>query len=369
MTRVAIYTITQNEAHNVAGFMDACQDADCVIVGDTGSSDGTIAELQSRGAIVVPVHVRPWRFDIARNTVLSLVPPTLDLCIALDLDERLQPGWRETLEPIWDTDFHNRLWFKYIHSFTADGAPENVSMKGFAHSRDGYFWKHRVHEDIYWQGNPKQEQHLRLPGIVVEHRQQKKKSRDTYLELLQDECASETVTMRHVFWLCRELFYRKNWESVLATCQKLLTYKELWNVELAHCLYMQAVALEMTGNSQGAMQAHMRGCDAAPKEREPWFEFGRFYYKKKQWAQAYGLFVQCLEITNRNDHYLTSATAWGAWPHYMAATCMYKMGGHAVAAKHIVNAATYDAASPHIAILLKELQPHIPENTDGRKVQ
>lgn len=368
MTRVAIYTIAKNEEQNVTGFMESCRDADLVIVGDTGSTDNTVHTLQQHSAIVVPVHVSPWRFDIARNTVLALVPPEFELCIALDLDERLQPGWRETIEPLWDPDYHSRLWFKYIHAFNAAGAPATMSMKGFAHSRHGYAWKHRVHEDIYWQGNPEVERHLRLSDIVVEHRQHKKGDRDNYLGLLQDECVSETVTNRHVFWLCREVFQRRDWESVLATCQKLLSYKNLWHVELAHCLFMQAIAFESLGKSHDAMQSHMRGCNAAPKERETWFEFGRFYYKKRQWAQAYGLFVQCLEITHRGDHYLTTETAWGAWPHYMAAACMYRMGGHAEAAKHIMNAAKYDMTSPHIKELLIALQPYINESSDGKKV-
>jgi tetratricopeptide (TPR) repeat protein len=368
MTRIAIYTIAKNEAHNVAGFIESCQDADIVIVGDTGSDDGTQHMLQQRGAIVVPLHIEPWRFDVARNTVLSLVPPEFEVCFALDLDERLQKGWREAIEPCWDTDYHNRLWFKYIHSFNSAGAAESVGTKGFAHSRNGYVWKHRVHEDIYWQGNPADEHPLRLPAVVVEHRQAAKKSRDTYLSLLQDECASETVTQRHVFWLCRELFYRKSWKSVLAACQKLLSYSDLWHVERAHGLYMQAAAFEATGTRQDALQAHMRGCDAAPKEREPWFEFGRFYYKQKQWAQAYGLFVQCLEITHRGDHYLTSATAWGPWPHYMAAVCMHKLGGYAAAARHIVAAAAYDATAPHIKALLEELQPYVGESNSVKKI-
>ena len=365
MSRIAIYTIAKDEERNVQQFMAACGDAEMVLVGDTGSADRTVEIFSDLGATVVPITIDPWRFDVARNTMLSLVPASFDLCFALDLDEYPQTGWRDKVEPLWDGTIHNRLWFKYIHSFTATGAPANVGMKGFAHSRTGYVWKHRVHEDIYWQGNPAEERSLRLVDLVVEHRQAPKESRAAYIEMLKDECASETTTPRHVFWLCRELMRVREWSSLLASCQLFLSYKNTWSVERAHCLCMQAVAFRNTGEQQQAVKAYLQACDAAPDEREPWFEFARMYYGQEKWAQAYGLFSQCLQILHRADHYLTANNAWDYWPHYMAAVCMYNLGGLTVAASHIQQATMYTTEPTHVAALLQELKPHIAGRVNG----
>jgi len=37
--------------------------------------------------------VHPWRFDVARNAALALVPD--NVCISPDLDDVLPEGWRE----------------------------------------------------------------------------------------------------------------------------------------------------------------------------------------------------------------------------------------------------------------------------------
>lgn len=359
MSRIAVYTIAKNEAATAERFMGACRDADTVIVGDTGSTDNTVEILRDLGATVIPIRVTPWRFDTARNAVLASVPEIFDLCFALDLDEYPKPGWRDRIEPVWDGGKHSRLWFRYVHSFTAAGAPLNVGFKGFAHNRSGYVWKHRVHEDIYWQGNPAAEQHVRIPSLVVEHHQIPQQHRELYTELLKEECASETVTSRHVFWLCRELFRQKEWQSLLASCKAFLSYTTSWHVEKAHCLIMQATALRQLGKPQDAIKSYLQACDAAPQDREPWFEFGRMFYNTKQWAQAYGMFSQCLQISQRADHYLTSDTAWDYWPHYMAAMCMHKIGSPQVAAVHATAAANYTTTPKHLQALLQELQPYL----------
>jgi hypothetical protein len=46
-------------------------DTDHRIVGDTGSSDDTVARLLNKGVTVHRIGIRPWRFDDARNAVMS----------------------------------------------------------------------------------------------------------------------------------------------------------------------------------------------------------------------------------------------------------------------------------------------------------
>ncbi|MFR4757226.1 MAG: glycosyltransferase [Evtepia gabavorous] len=70
-------------------------EADEVCVLDTGSTDGTPQRLSEQlGPCLVQV-ITPWRFDVARNQSLELVPEDADLCVCTDLDEVFQPGWRE----------------------------------------------------------------------------------------------------------------------------------------------------------------------------------------------------------------------------------------------------------------------------------
>lgn len=90
--KIAVYAICKNEEQFVDGWMDSMQEADMVIVTDTGSNDSTVAKLTARGAAVYIAHVIPWRFDVARNISLNFVPGDVDVCVCTDLDEIFEPG-------------------------------------------------------------------------------------------------------------------------------------------------------------------------------------------------------------------------------------------------------------------------------------
>src|SRR5262249_31684436 len=143
--KIAIYALAHNEAAHAERFMAAAADADCVIVTDTGSTDDTVERLRAAGAAVHPIEIRPWRFDAARNCALSLVPPDSDVCIALDLDERLRPGWRAALEAAWMPSI-TRLSYLYTWSHTPTGDPAVWFRADKIHARHGYRWEHPVHE-------------------------------------------------------------------------------------------------------------------------------------------------------------------------------------------------------------------------------
>jgi glycosyltransferase involved in cell wall biosynthesis len=96
--RVAVYTIALNEAAHAERWAESAVDADYRIVADTGSTDDTVELLTSAGVMVHRIAVRPWRFDVARNTAMALIPFDVDVCCTMDMDRFLEPGWRPRLE-------------------------------------------------------------------------------------------------------------------------------------------------------------------------------------------------------------------------------------------------------------------------------
>ena len=95
--KIVVYAICKNESGFVDRWMDSMQEADRVIVLDTGSTDDTVQKLRSRGARVYEEQFSPWRFDTARNRSLELVDDDADLCVCTDLDEFFYPGWHAAL--------------------------------------------------------------------------------------------------------------------------------------------------------------------------------------------------------------------------------------------------------------------------------
>lgn len=99
--KIAVYAISKNEAQFVERFCESAKDADGIFIADTGSTDDTAEQAAKHGAIVHDICITPWRFDLARNAALALIPRDYDICISLDLDEIMEPGWREEIERVW----------------------------------------------------------------------------------------------------------------------------------------------------------------------------------------------------------------------------------------------------------------------------
>ena len=93
--KICVYAISKNEEKFARRWYESMKEADEVYVLDTGSTDNTVSILEELGSHVKVEVVTPWRFDVARNKSLELVPEDCDICVCTDLDEVLVPGWRE----------------------------------------------------------------------------------------------------------------------------------------------------------------------------------------------------------------------------------------------------------------------------------
>src|SRR5437763_7958296 len=120
--KICVYAISKNEVRFVERFCNSAQQADLILIADTGSSDATRERAQSCGAVVHQISIKPWRFDVARNATLALVPSDIDVCISLDLDEVLMPGWRDEIERLGNSET-TRLRYRY--QYDEDGIDSN----------------------------------------------------------------------------------------------------------------------------------------------------------------------------------------------------------------------------------------------------
>ncbi|MFZ4600543.1 MAG: glycosyl transferase family 2, partial [Terrimicrobiaceae bacterium] len=70
--RIAVYAISKNEEQFVERFCKSAEDADLVMIADTGSTDDTVGLARELGATVNRICITPWRFDKARDAALAL---------------------------------------------------------------------------------------------------------------------------------------------------------------------------------------------------------------------------------------------------------------------------------------------------------
>ena len=65
-----------------------------------------------------------WLARVARNLSLELVPADADVCLSIDLDEVLVPGWRAIVERAW-TPGTTHLTYRYAWRMR-DGRPTSM---------------------------------------------------------------------------------------------------------------------------------------------------------------------------------------------------------------------------------------------------
>ena len=123
--KICVYAIAKNEESFVKRWVESMSEADLVIVLDTGSTDNTTKLLKEHGATVISEPILPWRFDIARNKSLALVPNDVDICVCTDLDEVFEAGWRKKLENHWTAET-KRGQYRFTWSFNDDGSEGTV---------------------------------------------------------------------------------------------------------------------------------------------------------------------------------------------------------------------------------------------------
>ena len=96
--KIAVYAICKNESKFINRWYNSMKEADGIYVLDTGSTDNSVELLKSLNVNVVSKNISPWRFDVARNLSLQLVPEDYDLCVCTDIDEIFNEGWRKIIE-------------------------------------------------------------------------------------------------------------------------------------------------------------------------------------------------------------------------------------------------------------------------------
>lgn len=323
--KIAVYTIAKNEKQFIERWAKSCEDADLRLVLDTGSTDGSEEEwnhVQSHAenpVFIVNKKIVPWRFDVARNRVLDLLPEEIDICIALDMDEILLPGWRQALEDFMESNQPvTRPRYKYVWSWNEDGTEGLVYGGDKIHLRHGYRWKHPVHEVV----SPLiPEVQGWVEGLEIHHHPDHTKSRSQYFDLLKLAVEEEPKDDRNQFYLAREYFFHN--EKSLAKGH-FLEHLELscWSPErAASCRYLAKCDPEK--------EEHWlwRAVAEDPSRRENWVALAEYHYANtRDWVAVKAACDMAFRVTEKPLDYLCEAGAWGWLPYDLAAIACYHLG-------------------------------------------
>ena len=303
--------------------MASCAEADGVVVLDTGSTDETARRLRTLGADVGQLDIRPWRFDRARNAALDMVPEDADVCIALDLDEVLNPGWRAALEAAW-TPGITRGRYEYIWSHNADGSAGVTFYADKIHARHGYRWRYPVHEVLVPETA---ERSTLITGLRIDHWPDATKGRGSYLPLLELSVREDPANDRNMHYLGREyMFHRRYGEAIEALMRHLALPSATWKAERAASMRYIARCCDTLGDWKSAVHWYERAAEEAPTQREAPYELAMLYYRREQWALCRYWVMRTLAVAVRDNNYMTDPAAWGPEPYDLGALAAWNLG-------------------------------------------
>lgn len=340
--RIAVYAIARDEEQFVERFCLSAKEADLIIIGDTGSGDQTASLAAACGATVYPVNVMPWRFDHARNTVLSLIPRDIDVCVSMDLDEVLVEGWRAVVEAAWKPGT-TRMRYGFDWGKGVAFQAEKI------HSRTGYHWHHPCHESI--RPDPRlTESWTSTDKTLVLHLPDDTKSRGQYLHLLEVGAKEDPHCSRNAIYYGRELTFTGLWDKAITELQRYLQLpSSTWDAERAYAMRLIGDGMEVLGRPEEALYWYRQATFEAPQWREPFYHLGKALYRRALWREALTAVQASLGITVRPLSYLAEPEAWGAGPWDVAAICLYNLGRYEDARSHGQTALTHAPEDARLA--------------------
>lgn len=304
--KVCVYTIAKNEAHEVPGWLECLREMklqDHVLVGDTGSTDKTIKELAWQNQRVERISIEPFRFDTARNALLALVPADVDICVALDMDERLTRGWRDVLEEVC-REGGTRVRYPYVWSWQ-NKRPGIRCYGDKIHARHGYRWIYPVHEKLQPVFGDREVWTNRL---AVHHFRDENKQRE-YLPSLMLAAEEWPDDGRVAHMLGREYFFGHFFEPARTAFERHVRMDEPGEKLGESLRYLARIAWRQ-GKYEEARGWAYQAVAQAPNERESWMELGYVLRAFRQWHALADAAEQMRSIHEQEGTHVYDPKAW-----------------------------------------------------------
>ena len=344
--KVVVYAITKNEEKFVRRWYESMKEADEIYVLDTGSEDNTVKILKDLGVNVVVSKIVPWRFDVARNKSLDLVPSDTDICVCTDLDEVFIPGWREELEKVWK-DGTNRV--KYVYNWSLD--EENKPIISFygekIHSRNDYKWTHPVHEVLTFNGV--NERFELTDNIVINHYPDSSKSRGSYLPLLELSVDEDPEDDRNMHYLGREYMYYSRWNDCIDTLIRHLNLpRATWKDERCASMRFIARSYMNLGRYDEAKLWLEKAVNEAPYLRDPYVEMALLQYRTGNHLEVIKYCIQALCIKKNKMSYINESFCWDNTIDDLLSVSYYNLGLYEMALYCVNRALKYNSSDERL---------------------
>ena len=331
--KICVYCICKNESKFVNRFMDSLEEIkEHIYVLDTGSTDNTVELFKKRGVKISEKHYEKFNFDVARNDSLALVPDYYDICICLDIDEVIKKGFSEVINRIWQ---ENTTQIEYPFYCTVDkkGKPTMQFINNKIHSRKDFTWIYPIHEVLSYCGaNPNI---IQTNEIIVTHKPDLDKSREFYLNLLEERVESYPEDSRNILLLAREYNSRQKYIESIKMAHKYLNLK-------INCPHERVQAMCLLSNSYRNIKMYEEAqmwIDKAIEEpeitREKYLQKIILNFEFENYEQVIKSAQDALKIKEYNTRITDSPACWDGTIYDYLSIAYYYMQDYDNAIKYI----------------------------------
>lgn len=335
--KICIYAICKNESHFVDKWLDSMSEADYIVVLDTGSEDNTFELLKNDPRVYKAEQkvIKPWRFDVARNESMKLIPDDANILVCTDLDELLEPGWADALRSKWIEGVHERAVYKYAWSHTDDGTPSTIFQYDKVHSRN-WVWNFPVHEclvhkdDILNVDYHNDNTLMVFDEMYLHHYPDITKSRGSYLPLLELRKEENPTDYYGRIYLAHEYYYRGFYQKAIDELYDILeNYSDRYNqIEKASCYLFMGDSYRALEDYDECLSAYQKAILVDNTYREPYVNMATVLNELQYYHQAIGVIKECLSKTYRHYNWFERGTTWSYEPYDILAIAYYYIGDY-----------------------------------------
>lgn len=314
--KIGVYVICKNEKDFIERCIKSAEEADVIVVCDTGSTDGTVEIIHELAKInpkilVKTIYVNPWRFDDAKNAALFSLPADVEIAISLDADEMLESGWYDTLTDsikrdgkIFDRYYHR---FKTIWDWQTNGVNISEHWHERIHSRHGYRWKLPVHE-VLVKSDGTTEDVKWLENMLMIQKPDNSKSRSSYLPLLEQSAQEDTKIWKTFSFLAGEYANANRLPEAIKAIEHALTIE---NSDKAFLSCTLSTIHQREDKWDLAVNQLNDACQYAPHVREYVVYLAQLYIKLGRKSDALTSLNRAAMITQKTSGYEYNPSCWG----------------------------------------------------------
>ena len=331
--KICIYAICKNEKQFVQQWLDSMSEADYIVVLDTGSTDGTYEMLKADPRVTRCEQkiISPWRFDVARNESMKLIPEDANILFCTDLDELLEKGWSKPLREQWIEGQHLRGYYTYAWSHTESGTPGRVFTYDKIHSRD-WHWEYPVHERLLLPNGTQDIEYEQVinfgDAIYLHHWPDPMKSRGSYLGLLELRKQEYKDDYYGRIYLAHEYHYRGYYEKAINELKDILVEHadKCTSLEKASCYLFMGDSYRCLEEYSSAIGCYYQALLIDDTYREPYYELADLFNYLQKFDHSIPLVEIGLKKTYRHYNWLERDYTWAGGMYDLLGVAYYWTG-------------------------------------------